>query len=350
MANLIPYFYLGTLAEFKDFLFRDDLSSQCLSYDTTFEMGLFNLTALTYRQTEFEETPVIPLMFMIHEHNVEYVHNFLFARLGELVPELKTADNVIIITDEEDAVVNALKKHFPKLPRFRCWHRALQDIKEYLQKLGITERLVVEEYKNDFISLLNQDTPGEYKSVLAQMYLKKWKKVSKLFNHQSNDETNNVLLLLKDFSNFFDEYIDPDMNRMGAWALHPLGIPLPSLSELFVSIMNRFNGWKTFSIDNMAVSLLRVTEFFNDKITRGRIRLGDYTVKENMSVTYCQGDAIVPDPISVDQLLNSIGSEIKSRRKGRKRPNKQNGIKRPASVLDPESKEEAEKRRQISEV
>ena len=38
----------------------------CLSYDTTFEMGDFYVSVLTYGQNEFEETPVIPLMFMIH--------------------------------------------------------------------------------------------------------------------------------------------------------------------------------------------------------------------------------------------------------------------------------------------
>lgn len=169
---------VGTIAEFKEFLFREDLSSQCLTYDTTFEMGLFNLSALTYRQIEFEETPAVPLMLMIHEHNIASVHDFFFARLAEILPDLKSAENVIIITDEEDAVLQALKNHFPDLQRFRCWHRALQDIKEFLKGISITERQVVEEYKSDFVTLLNQETHTEYKSILAQMYLKKWEKVS----------------------------------------------------------------------------------------------------------------------------------------------------------------------------
>lgn len=140
------------------------------------------------------------------------------------------------------------------------------------------------------------------------------------------------------------------MHRMGAWGLLPLGIPVPSHSELFVSIMNRFSGWKTFSVDNMVISLMRVTEYFNDRITRGRIRVGDYTVKENMSVTYCQGDAIVPEAVTVDQLMNSIETEIKARKKGRRRWMKPGGIKRPTGLLEPDTNEEAEKRREISEV
>jgi len=60
----------------------------CLSYDTTFEMGDFYVSVLTYRQTEFEEMPVIPLMFMLHMDRLQSTHEFFFSRVAELIPQI----------------------------------------------------------------------------------------------------------------------------------------------------------------------------------------------------------------------------------------------------------------------
>nr|SVE75171.1 EOG090X07I2 [Daphnia dolichocephala] len=106
-------------------------------------MDDYNLSVLTYRQTEFEDLPVIPLMFMIHEEKSESMHNFFFMRVT----------------------------------LFRNWQHALQDINMNLRNLEITDCQEVKEYESDFIRLLDQDSCGDYKSLLAQMYLKKWKRL-----------------------------------------------------------------------------------------------------------------------------------------------------------------------------
>ncbi len=166
------------MEEFKQLLVREDLSPQFLTYDTTYEMGDYNLSVFTFRQTEFEEAPVIPLMFMIHEQKVESAHNFFFMRLAELVPEFKTTETMLIVTsDEEEVIVNVIKKNCPNISLLRNWQVALQDIKKNLQLLGITEHDEVKEYEGDFVRLLDQESAGDYKALLAQMYLKKWKKV-----------------------------------------------------------------------------------------------------------------------------------------------------------------------------
>jgi hypothetical protein len=43
--------------------------------------------------------------------------------------------------------------------------------------LEITDEKEVKEYESDFIRLLDQESVGDYKSILAQMYLKKWNRV-----------------------------------------------------------------------------------------------------------------------------------------------------------------------------
>jgi hypothetical protein len=198
---------------------------------------------------------------------------------------------------------------------------------------------------------------GDYKSILAQMYLKKWKRVKKkLFIYLICLKNLTSILFLfacvffKDFSNYFDEHIDCDMNIMAAWALRSFGLSLDSIdshsNESFYLTMKQFDGWKSYSVDMMVICFMRIDEFFMDKITRGRLSMGDYTIREHLSDSYCQDD-VVAEAISVDQLINSIECEMKSRKSMRKR---MNGIKRPSTAIEVDTKEENEKRRAISQV
>ena len=118
---------------------------------------------------------------MIHERKWESVHNFFFMRLAQIVPALTTSKKAIFVTDEEKSIVNSVKNYFPEIPRFRCWLHALANIKRKLTNLGIREKIERKKYKDDFLRLLNQDSESNYKSVLAEFYLKKWDKVRRLF-------------------------------------------------------------------------------------------------------------------------------------------------------------------------
>lgn len=95
----------------------------------------------------------------------------------------------------------------------------------------------------------------------------------------------------------------------------------------------------------MVICLMRIDEFFMAKITRGRLGLGDYALRDHLTDTYSQEDG-APEAKTVDQLITSIQCEMKSRKNIRKR---MSGTKRPF-LLDLELKEETEKRRQISQV
>lgn len=161
----------------KRLLKQETLPSQGLSYEIGFEIEDVYMAVLSYRHTEFEETPVIPLIFLLYDRDSTSVHDFFFMRVSELIPELLTAQKVVIITNEDPAVVESLEKNLPELPRFRCWFHALQTVRAKLQILEIEDRQEVQQYESDYLRLLNQTSAGEYKTALGQMYLKKWKKV-----------------------------------------------------------------------------------------------------------------------------------------------------------------------------
>lgn len=274
------------------------------------------MSVLTFRQPEFEDNPVIPLMYMIYERDVPEVHNTFFMRFAEAVPEFSTPQRMIITSNEEVAITNAIAKHCPDVPRLRCWQHALQNIKLKLQIFNITERQEVQQYESDFIRLLNQDSAGKYKSLLAQMYLKRWKKVN-IFAPLSLPST--ILLIFcfniyQEFSDYFDMAIDPDMNRMGAWALRPFGISLQTAtsSESFSGIMKRLSEtnlqWNKSSVDLLASSLLKITDFFNVRVARSRYRLADYayTLKASLNDFYGESDCDVSEAMTVEQLMGTI--------------------------------------------
>ncbi|KZS07391.1 Uncharacterized protein APZ42_028924 [Daphnia magna] len=210
------------------------------------------LFSLLIKSSLASETPVIPLMFLIHMKRIEYVHSFFFSRVAELIPEIASSKKIVIVTDDEKAITNAVSKTWPDIPLFRCWIHAWQNMKLQLRKFNIRDKVGVSNYKTDFISLLLQKTEKSYKSVLARFYLKKWD---------------------KNFFTYYDKNIDTDINKMGSWILLKFGIKrlTNNQSESLNATMKRLINWNRLSIDNMANSLRMIDGFFLMKIRRGKL-------------------------------------------------------------------------------
>lgn len=166
---------LEALEDFKKILKTPGLATQCLSYDTTYELGNCYLSVLCYRQTEFVEAPVVPLMYMLHTQRNAAVHNYFFMVLIDAIVELTCATNVVIVTDEEIAIVNAIRRFLPAIPRFRCWLHALKNVKLKLRDLGLSKDQQTQ-HKSDFLSLLQQKSEDNFYRALSEKYLK-WNKV-----------------------------------------------------------------------------------------------------------------------------------------------------------------------------
>lgn len=150
------------------------LPSQVLAYDTTFDCAGFYLSVFTFRQTEFSEQPTVPLIFMIHEYRTQEAHVRMMECLKKILPEIDSPSiNCVLVTDEETAIVNASNIVFPCLKRFRCYIHAWKNIKLQLAKKGITLKDKVKTFKNDFYTLLNQNSEEDYRKLLPTM-IAKW--------------------------------------------------------------------------------------------------------------------------------------------------------------------------------
>lgn len=156
--------------EFKKLLNRSDLPAMILQYDTTFDLGNFYMSWLTFRFTEFEETmPIVALACMIHNRKLERVHDYFWSKLVDLIPELTSATNVVICTDEEASIVNSIRKAMPAIQRSRCFIHTWKNIKLKLKALGVRKKQEVAPYRQDFHELLNMKSFLEYQTALRFM-------------------------------------------------------------------------------------------------------------------------------------------------------------------------------------
>ena len=98
-----------------------------LYYDTTFCLGDFYVSTLAFQHIMFEENPVIPLAFMVHERKFQKCHEQFLEVIKEKIPRLERK-SVPIITDREAGIVNAFEKILPNSRLLICWNHFLRDL------------------------------------------------------------------------------------------------------------------------------------------------------------------------------------------------------------------------------
>jgi hypothetical protein len=81
-------------------------------YDTTFKLGDFYVSPLVFRNIIFENSPFMPVAFLIHGRKKEKVHARLFDFVSSVFPKLDRKC-VPFVTDRGTALVNAIVKNFP---------------------------------------------------------------------------------------------------------------------------------------------------------------------------------------------------------------------------------------------
>ena len=304
-------FHRGVLDMLKNVLGRRDLPAQRLSCDTTFFPGHFYWTVVTFRQTEFLESRTFPVFYMIHELKTQEVHNCFWDQVLKYVPELDTAQRVYIVTDEEKAIVNAIRSRLPGLVMFRCWNHVWQNNKRKLQKdCKISKKEDLRKYKNDVRRLFLQKSENDFFKALSKCK-NDWNKV------RVNKCAHPSLLIhfgyisLQKFSVYFDDYIVPDRNRIGAWALRKFNLTYitTNQSEALNTVIKRLNEWKKVPMDSMVWALFRLFQSYFIRATFCRYKTGgDYTLRREVAQVYnLERDKPKLEPIpSIEDIVQNI--------------------------------------------
>ena len=240
---------------------------QLLSYDTTFQLGDFYVSVLSFRHTIFQEDPVIPIAFLLHERKLALHHIEFFEVCCKLIPALKTTRKPIV-TDEEQAYVEAISKCMPGAPHLRCWNHVIQAAERWLRDhlpKGKGDDVAV--YRNDLKELLHLSSKEEYTKQLSSLS-GKWS---------------------APFFDYFNCNIHPDIESLPRWAIEPYGVYCPfggitnNQAEGINFVLKQLRKWKEAPIDCMILSLHYLQGFYISEIARGQQNLGNYHLRPEFS-------------------------------------------------------------------
>ena len=70
----------------------------------------------------FEEVPVMPAIFLIHERRTQCAHEILMQFIAAEVPELAGSP---LVTDGEENIIKAIYTSLPVFLSLRCWNHVL---------------------------------------------------------------------------------------------------------------------------------------------------------------------------------------------------------------------------------
>ena len=86
-----------------------------LSYDTTFRLGDFYVSSLLFRHVLFNQSPVIPAAFMLHERKFQSTHEEFMKIINLKLPLLsKLKKPVLIVTDDETGICTAIDRYLAR--------------------------------------------------------------------------------------------------------------------------------------------------------------------------------------------------------------------------------------------
>ncbi len=143
------------LQQLIDLVATESIRAQ-LSYDTTFCLGNFYVSVLVLKCTAFNENPIIPIAFVIHERKFESVHAQFFTLLkGKMSAVSKIP--CTIVTDGEVAITKAVINTMPNWNLVACWNHILRDVEMWLKKRH-TNATEIAVYKSHIRELLQSET------------------------------------------------------------------------------------------------------------------------------------------------------------------------------------------------
>ena len=282
----------GVLEEFDRVLTLDSESPQLVSYDTTFKLGDFYVSVLSFRHTLFIECPVIPAAFLIHERKFRECHEKFFNECIKHVPTLCKASKPIV-TDDEKGIVGSIKKTLPNLKWLRCWNHLFQDTRRWLRNHGAPSK-DIEVYVDNLRKLFHKPSESEYQAALDEM-LKKWN---------------------LPFSEYYNENIHSQITFIARWALEEVGLYNPysgitnNQSEGLNHVLKTLNDWREMSIDCLMLSLYYLQGYYLSKISHGQNELGTYHVHSRFKNSFASVPMLQQKFYPPEEIVTKIKGEL----------------------------------------
>lgn len=208
----LPHFVQSIILvkEFSLILFSEEMAEQLnnlakhdecfLSYDTTFNLGDFYVSPLSYRHPLFKSEPVILLAYLVHDNKNNNVHSSFFNFLSKSIPNL---NGLPIVTDREIAINTAIKTELPKSKNFYCWNHLLIDVRHWIKKQKVKEPDDENIYSQHTWDMLDSNSFEDFSNKYDEQMSEGWS---------------------AEFKNYFDKNIYTAIADSGKWVLQKVNI------------------------------------------------------------------------------------------------------------------------------
>ena len=254
--------YSPLLKEVNDLLDTNFGDKLLLSYDTTFNLGDFYVTPVVFRHFIFQNSPCIPLAFMLHQRKYQTLHEDFIRHLCRRIRNFQKS-KCAIVTDREKGIMNAIELELPNAKLLLCWNHLRQDIRRWL-RLHKAKQQDTSVYMVDIKVLLNceslENFEDEYKSMST-----KWSSA---------------------FKEYFDERVKSDIsNHAGRWILTQFGSYINhsgitnNMSESMNPILKRLLEWKEVQCDSAVLSFRFLQVYYHNELLRGLCGTGSFRLK-----------------------------------------------------------------------
>ncbi|CAF4924714.1 unnamed protein product [Rotaria sp. Silwood1] len=242
------------------------LNNQKVSHDE-----LSNI--LAFRNVIFSERPTHPLAIVMHDRKLQTCHERFVQVIFNELPNLHK--KCVLITDAEDALKNAFRKHFPTMCQLRCWNHCMSDIGAAAKKY-----FFVGEQTNVAAHGDNQMCKREIIDHVIDT-------IKNLLRAQSYDEFYEKYRSVcfqwpKQFLDYFETNILPVVNELGGWSSRKWNLfneesgitnnPIESMNAVY----KRWLGWKQLSLDALVQMFYLVLGYYVNESRRGLCSYGGY--------------------------------------------------------------------------
>jgi hypothetical protein len=139
-------------------------------YGTTFNLGDCYVSPIVFKHILFDETPLVLLVFLIHERKHAKCHHLLFKFLKEKIPRIDKKQ-VPFVDDKEPGLKKAIQNNFPNCSIMFCWNHLKGDFKFWFK--GKVETDNIRLYVDHLSKMLQSDSEEEFMELKANL-TSKW--------------------------------------------------------------------------------------------------------------------------------------------------------------------------------
>lgn len=227
-----------------------------LTYDTTFNLGDFYVTTIVLQLSVFNEKPIIPVAFMLHERKFQRLHEEFCYQFAKKFGA--NCNDVLVVTDGEHGCSNALKSQFPQWNVFTCWNHVLRDAEFWLKKHSANHDEIVV-YKSQLHDILSCDTI-EFVDMKEATYKVLWS---------------------ASFLEYYDTFLSDRVRSSFKGVLDACGLDGDNIttnnSESMNAVIKRFQDWTEVPPDHLVLSMYRLQLAYGSYINKSRKGFGPYT-------------------------------------------------------------------------